>query len=146
MRPDLLDPFVPVFFAERHGPRPTQDGSVGPNSGPERCSGFVLVFGLKTSTAPVPGGTIGGETRRVYIERPARVNRQPRLDPIQVGQRDAQYTRSAFTPQGRRFEPPTAPQGIGGKPTLRPDTARHGPHNDYGGECIPSRGRAPVPR
>jgi hypothetical protein len=50
-----------------------------------------MVFGLKTSTAPVPGGTIGGETRRVYIERPARVNRQPRPDLNQVGQRDAQY-------------------------------------------------------
>jgi len=25
-----------------------------------------MVFGLKTVTAPVPGGTIGGETRRVY--------------------------------------------------------------------------------
>ena len=67
----------------------------------------LVVFGLKTVTAPVPGGTIGGETRRVYIERPARVNRRPRLDLIQVGQRDAQYNRSVPTPQGRWFELPS---------------------------------------
>jgi hypothetical protein len=67
----------------------------------------LVVFGLKTLTAPVPGGTIGGETRRVYIERPAHVNRPSRLNLNQVGQRDAQYNRSAPTPQGRRFEIPT---------------------------------------
>src|SRR4051812_43165972 len=114
MRPDLLDPLNPMFFRGATRRRPHTRGVSRPTLRP-RTVFRVLVFGLKTSTAPVPGGTIGGETRRVYIERPARVNRRPRPDLNQVGQRDAQYNRSAPAPQGRRFEllseenPPAGP-------------------------------------
>src|SRR3954462_13679199 len=107
------DPLNPMFFRGATRRRPHTRGVSRPTLRP-RTVFRVLVFGLKTSTAPVPGGTIGGETRRVYIERPARVNRQSRPDLNQVGQRDAQYNRSAPAPQGRRFEllqedPPAGP-------------------------------------
>src|SRR3954470_3884807 len=71
-------------------PSPHERGFTAHTPAPNGVQGD-LVFGLKTSTAPVPGGTIGGETRRVYIERPARVNRRRRPGLNQVGQRDAQH-------------------------------------------------------
>jgi hypothetical protein len=40
-----------------------------------------MVFGLKTVTAPVPGGTIGGETRRVYV-RTRRAVKRLRQNPV----------------------------------------------------------------
>ena len=88
--------------AERHGAVPHHEMGLRPTLRP-RTVFRVMVFGLKTSTAPVPGGTIGGETRRVYIERPARVNRRPRPDPTRSASGTRSINRSAPTPQGRRF-------------------------------------------
>src|SRR5258707_13374012 len=76
MRPDLLDPmFLRLLAAcQRQLLRgatkaryPTRRWVSGPNSGPERCSGYV--FGLQTFTAPVPGWTIGGQATEAAKRR-----------------------------------------------------------------------------
>src|SRR5947209_19095324 len=114
MRPDLLDPLDPVgsrLFAAFGGitrrsdniPPPIREWVDGPNSGPERCSGCV--FGLKTVTAPVPGGTIGGETRKVYLRGRPQVNRPARSDPARSASGKRSIDRSPELRKSRRSEP-----------------------------------------
>jgi hypothetical protein len=74
MRPDLLDPLFPeMTSAERQEPTPIRRWVNGPNSGPERCSGYV--FGLKTFNRPRPRRDHRrSRTRRVYWRSRPRVN------------------------------------------------------------------------
>jgi hypothetical protein len=95
-------------------------GSSAQTPAPNGVQGIGLRF--EDLTAPVPGGTIGGETRRLYIERPARVNRRRVLTSI----RSASGTRSIPGAPCLRKAGGLSPLPLpaGGKPTLRPETAR----------------------
>ena len=89
MLPDLLDPLFRCSSAERNGPGTHHEmGLKAQTPAPNGVQGIGLR--LEDLTAPVPGGTIGGETRRVYIERPAHVNRRDAMTHI----RSASGTRS----------------------------------------------------
>src|SRR5258706_920034 len=116
MLPDLLDPMFLRLLAAcqrqllrgatkaRH---PTRRWVSGPNSGPERCSGYV--FGLKTFTAPVPGGTIGGVEPAESNGEALRESTPSRNWTFPFGQRDAQYKPEAPTPHKPAASAPYPP-------------------------------------
>lgn len=80
MRPDLLDPLFLKFFRGATKPQSHRRmGLTAQTPAPNGVQGIGLR--LEDLTAPVPGGTIGGETRRLYSIEPARVNRRRALTP-----------------------------------------------------------------